>query len=244
MIHAQQRATSNKRACGPAGGVLAHVGCHVLEHVGVTLSSACEAQRVRSRSWHVAGLAMVSALTIVACGGGDGGSKDDGAAQVDDAAPLSAAPQAPLDLPARIPLEGAGAGDPAAIKVIRLWSEAVRRSDVDAASALWAVPSKVQNGTPVLTLASDREVRAFNSSLSCGSQLVSGLGAKGSPFIVAVFKLTKRPGADCGSGIGNDARTAIRVRAGKIVEWYRLPDEPADPDAPDAPPAPPAGPVV
>lgn len=201
---------------------------------------------MKSRSLHAVGLAIVSALTIVACGGGDdgGGAKGEGAPQGDGAPPLSAAPQSPLELPARIPLEGTGAGDPAAIKVIRLWSEAVRRSDVAAASALWAVPSKVQNGTPVLTLASEREVRAFNSSLSCGSQLVSGLGAKGSPFIVAVFRLTKRPGADCGSGIGEDARTAIRVRGGKIVEWYRLPDVPGDPGAPAPAPPPPAGPVV
>ena len=110
------------------------------------------------------------------------------------AAPLSPTPQGPRDLPARIPLEGTVPGDPAAIKVIRLWSEAMRRSDVKAASALWAVPSKVQNGTPVLPLASAGDVRTFNGSLSCGSQLVSGLGAKGSAFIVAEFKLTKRPG--------------------------------------------------
>ncbi len=183
---------------------------------------------------------LLSTLLLAACGGG--GDKDDGgqAATSEAPAPLSPAPQGPRDLPARIPLEGTGPGDPAAIKVIRLWSEAVRRSDVKAASALWSIPSKVQNGTPVITLESVQDVRAFNGSLSCGSQLVSGLGAKGSAFIVAVFKLTKRPGADCGTGTGQRARTAISVRDGKIAEWYRLPD---DPDAPAASP-PPAGPVV
>jgi hypothetical protein len=91
----------------------------------------------------------------------------------------------------------------------------------------------------VITLGSTTDVETFNGSLSCGSQLLSALGAKGSAFTVAVFKLTKRPGADCGTGTGQRARTAIRVRAGKIAEWYRLPD---DPDAPATPP--PAGPVV
>lgn len=185
-------------------------------------------------------LVLLSALLLGACGGGDDEGGGGPAAAPEAAAPLSRAPQGPQDLPARIPLEGTGAGDPAAIKVIRLWSEALRRSDVKAASALWAVPSKVQNGTPVITLASAQDVRAFNGSLSCGSQLVSALGAKGTAFTVAVFKLTKRPGADCGTGVGDRARTAIRVRNGRITEWYRLPD---DPDAPATTP-PPAGPVV
>jgi len=183
---------------------------------------------------------LLSTLLFAACGGDDDGGGDGGQAVTPEpAAPLSPTPQGPRDLPARIPLEGTGPGDPAAIKVIRLWSEAVGRSDVKAASALWAVPSKVQNGTPVIPLASLQDVRAFNGSLSCGSQLVSALGAKGSAYTVAVFKLTKRPGADCGTGTGRRARTAIAVRDGKIAEWYRLPD---DPDAPAA--SPPAGPVI
>ena len=206
-------------------------------------TAACDPQLMRSRALRSTVLVLFSALLLTACGGGDdnGDAAGDGgqAATPQQAAPLSPTPQGPRDLPAQIPLEGTGPGDPAAIKVIRLWSEALRRSDVEAASALWAVPSKVQNGTPVIPLASAEDVRTFNGSLSCGSQLVSALGAKGSAFIVAVFKLTKRPGADCGTGTGQRARTAIRVRDGKIAEWYRLPD---DPDAPAA--SPPAGPAV
>ena len=197
--------------------------------------------RVRRRT---AFLVVLSTLLVAACGGGDDGGDGDGgqAATPQQAGPLSPTPQGPRDLPARIPLKGTVPGDPAAIKVIRLWSEALRRSDVKAASALWAVPSKVQNGTPVIPLATVKDVQTFNGSLSCGSQLVSGLGAKGSAFTVAVFKLTKRPGADCGTGTGQRARTAIRVRDGKIAEWYRLPDDPdgapdtpALPQEPDAP---------
>jgi hypothetical protein len=185
-------------------------------------------------------LVLLGTLLLVACGGG--GDDDAGqSATPQAAAPLSPTPQGPGDLPARIPLKGTGPGDPAAIKVIRLWSDALRRSDVKAASALWAVPSRVQNGTPVIPLASAQDIRTFNASLSCGSQLVSGLGAKGSAFIVAEFKLTKRPGADCGTGAGQRARTAIRVRDGKIAEWYRLPD---DPDAKPGTSPPPAGPVI
>lgn len=193
---------------------------------------------MRTDARHTVLALAACALALAACGGGDGGRQ--AATTPQQQAPLSPTPQAPLDLPARVPLEGTGAGDPAAIRVIRLWSDAIRRSDVTAASGLWAVPSKVQNGTPVITLRSVRDVRVFNDSLSCGSQLVSALGAKGSAFVVAVFKLTDRPGGDCGTGTGHDARTAIRVRGGKIAEWYRLPD---NPDAPATQP-PPAGPVV
>ncbi len=146
-----------------------------------------------------------------------------------------------------MPLRESTVGDPAAIKVIRLWSEALRRSDVELAASFWAVPSKVQNGTPVLTLATAADVRLFNGSLSCGSLLTSALGARNG-FTIAVFKLTRRPGAECGTGTGQHARTAIRVRKGKIAEWYRLPDDrnaplPA-PEAPQPEPQPPAGPIV
>jgi hypothetical protein len=137
----------------------------------------------------------------------------------------------------------ASAGEAAAVRVIRRWSDAMRRSDVDRASSLWAIPSRVQNGTPVLTLRTAANVRLFNDSLSCGSKLVSANAHHG--FTIAVFRLTRRPGADCGSGTGQVARTAIRVRDGKIAEWYRLPDDPVAPD-PAQPPAPPepAGPIV
>ncbi|MDP2710106.1 MAG: hypothetical protein Q8O56_02715 [Solirubrobacteraceae bacterium] len=146
--------------------------------------------------------------------------------------------QTPPELPVEVPLKASRAGDPAAIGVIRRWTEALRAGDVSRASALWAVPSKVQNGTPVLTLSTLADVELFNDSLSCGSQLVSGLGADNG-FTIAVFALTQRPGADCGGGTGQDARTAILVRGGKIAEWYRLPD---DPDAP-RPAPPPAAPA-
>lgn len=183
---------------------------------------------------------LLCTLALAACGG-----ESDTPAAAPSPPPAASAPghraQDPLALPQDVPLRETGTADPAAIRVIRLWSDALRRSDVARASTLWAVPSKVQNGTPLLTLTSAAEVRAFNDSLSCGSRLTSALGGRNG-YTIAVFKLTPRPGADCATGAGNHARTAILVRGGKIAEWYRLPD---DPDAP-APqvPAQPAGPIV
>ena len=51
-------------------------------------------------------------------------------------------------------------------------------AEVARASSFWALPSKVQNDTPVLTLATAADVRSFNGSLPCGSRLVSARGAR------------------------------------------------------------------
>ena len=179
------------------------------------------------------------ALALGACGGGSDEPRE--ATSTPESDQQRAAPSVPggsLAIPRDVPLKASTKADPAAIKVIRMWTDALRMSDVRTASALWAVPSKVQNGTPVLTLGSLADVRLFNDSLSCGSRLVAAQGAKNG-FTIATFELTTRPGADCGTGTGNDARTAILVRDGKIAEWYRLPD---DPDAPRAPQPRPAAP--
>jgi len=87
----------------------------------------------------------------------------------------------------------------------------------------------------VLTLSSRSDVRIFNDALSCGSIVTSAGGAKRG-FTIATVRLTRRKGADCGTGTGHSARTAILVRDGRIAEWYRLPDDPDAPRAqPDAP---------
>jgi hypothetical protein len=194
--------------------------------------------------------ALLCVLLLAGCGGDAGAGK---AAATSPPPPAPAAPQpgqGSVPLAPGIPLRESGPPRPPAIRVIRLWSDALRSGDVDRAASFWAIPSKVQNGTPVLTLDSLAAVRLFNDSLSCGAQLVSGLGARDG-FTIAVFVLTKRPGGDCGSGTGNHARTAIRVRGGKIAEWYRLPDDPDAPAAPAQPgpatptePIEPAGPII
>ena len=187
--------------------------------------------------------AVICGVLLTACGGDNGERGGPAAAS----APPAPQPQSrgPLAIPRSVPLRESTTGDPVAIKVIRLWSEALRRGDVERASSFWAVPSKVQNVTPVLTLASAAQVRRFNRSLPCGAMLTSGLGARNG-FTIAVFALTRRPGADCGSGTGHHARTAIRVRGAKITDWYRLPDDFSGPPSPQPPVAPvqPGGPIV
>lgn len=180
---------------------------------------------VQVRPLTVAPLLLVCGALLGACGGSDDGTEQPAGAT---SQPAPAPAPDPLAIPPGVPLRASRDGDPPAVRVIRRWSDALRRSDIAGASALWAVPSKIQNATPVLTLSSAGDVRSFNSSLTCGSRLVAARGAEGG-FTIATLKLTRRPGADCGSGTGHHARTAILVRAGRIVEWYRLP---SDPDAP------------
>ena len=187
----------------------------------------CDPDEVQPR------LVTVAPLLIVVCGAllGSCGGSDDGARRSAGTAAQPAparAQQDPLAIPPGVPLRASQDGDPAATRVIRRWSDALRHGDVAKASALWSVPAKIQNATPVLTLASAADVRSFNSSLTCGSLLVAARGAAGG-FTIATFGLTRRPGASCGDGTGHNARTAIRVRSGRISEWYRLP---GDPDAP------------
>jgi hypothetical protein len=44
--------------------------------------------------------------------------------------------------------------------------------------------------------------------------------------VVATFRLTERPGEGvCGTGVGHTARTAFRIRHGRISEWLRVADQ-------------------
>lgn len=175
---------------------------------------------------------VICTLLLGACGGGD----DTPRRAV--TAPRQQAPATnPLALPTGVPRSPTGPADPAATQTIRGWAHALRGGDVAAAAGFWALPSKIQNGTPVLTLGSREDLRLFNGSLSCGAVLTSAGSARG--YTIATFRLTERRGGDCATGTGHSAQTAILVRSGKIAGWYRLPEAGSQtPDAPGSPAAP------
>ena len=104
--------------------------------------------------------------------------------------------------------------------VVRGWADDLRRGDVDGATARFAVPAIVANGTPEIRLTTRREVRFFNDSLPCGGRVVETKRHQG--VIIATFVLTDRPGSRC-DGTGNRARAAFEVRDGRIVRWLRVP---------------------
>jgi hypothetical protein len=113
---------------------------------------------------------------------------------------------------------------PAAIgaaPVIRGWADALRAGDTRHAAAYFALPSVAENGPPAIRIRSREDAELFNISLPCGARL---LGVKSSGrYAIATFRLVKRPGGDCGDGVGQKARTRFLVRNGQIIEWRRVP---------------------
>jgi hypothetical protein len=147
--------------------------------------------------------------------------------------------------------------DPASVRVIRSWVDALSRGDVRAAARYFALPSQMivgldASGRPlVIRMHTSREAVAANATLPCGAEFISA--DKRGGYVNALFRLTDRPGpgGGCGPGTGQTARTNFVIVGGRIVDWIRAPDEPGDNSRKGAPgpavpvPAPrPAIPVV
>lgn len=166
------------------------------------------------------------AVALAGCGGKGSSAPDAGgsagSSQGTPQQPSQSQEADPLALPASVPVTADGPANQAQERVIRGWLQAVRAGRIAAAAAYWAVPAIVQNGSPVLELASRADVRAFNNALPCGAVLTKAGSARGG-FTITTVRLTDRKGGACG-GVGARVRTAIRVRGGRIVEWYALPD--------------------
>jgi hypothetical protein len=196
--------------------------------------------------WAMRGSAIAAVLAVTAAAGcGSSASHRTGSSRTATTAAPPAQEHAPirpesdLAIPRRVPREGTGPSDPRARRVIRAWLDALDHDDIDRAASYFALPSKFQNGTPVLTVDSELERVAVNLALPCGAKATEMRGA--GRFTIVTFRLVERPGGECGQGVGGRARGAIRVARGKIVEWYRLPDVPGGEQT--APPAP-SGPTV
>ena len=156
------------------------------------------------------------AAVMLAAGCGGSGAKSSSAGTTGGANTAPAQPSGPI-------LEETGRpADPAAVRVIRGWTDAQRASDVDRATSYFALPALVENGTAE-QLGSRAAVRAFNAGLPCGAVLLRTSAATQPGFTVATFRLVERPGQRC-DGTGNQARTAFGVRAGKIQAWVRISD--------------------
>ncbi|MEA2272331.1 MAG: hypothetical protein QOI98_1039 [Solirubrobacteraceae bacterium] len=111
--------------------------------------------------------------------------------------------------------------------VVRGWSDALRRSDVDAAADYFALPSRVQviPGTPYAIVARHADAVAFNTSLPCGGRMLRA--DRHGNYVNALFLLSDRPGSTCDAP-GGTARAVFLIRSRKIVEWRRAPSEPGD----------------
>jgi hypothetical protein len=123
-------------------------------------------------------------------------------------------------------------------RIVRGWSDALRRGNVAAASRYFSVPALAVNPAPAF-LATASDVKAFNRDLPCGAKLVKMRRSDEPTFVVAIFRLTERPGSKegCGTGTGNLAAVAFRIYRGHITSWIRADNELATPT-----PTPKAGP--
>lgn len=171
-------------------------------------------------------LPLLAIAALAGCGGGgDGGRAGTAATPVPDPAPSTTTPRAPA---ARV--KPASAAD---TRVIRAWAGAVARGDIAGATRLFALPSLLQidPGGATLVARNRAILRGFNATLPCGARLVQA--TRRGPYADATFRLVNRAGSRCDSP-GATARTAFRIRDGRITEWRRLPDTGAPPSAPAA----------
>lgn len=120
-----------------------------------------------------------------------------------------------------------GPGVARAEQVITGWSEALRRSDVEAATGFFTVPLVISQGRTA-RLTTRGQVRIFNTGLPCGSK-VTGV-VREEDYFVASFVLTERPGQRC-DGPGNSARVAFKLSGEKIREWRQLIEEAPETEA-------------
>ena len=116
--------------------------------------------------------------------------------------PAPTPPAGDLALPPGVPDRPTGPAATASRRVINDWLKALRSGHVKRAAHYFALPSKFQNATPVLTVNTEQERIAVNMSLSCGA-VATEMGGAGA-YTIVTFRLTKRPGGDCGTGVGGD----------------------------------------
>ncbi len=188
----------------------------------------------------VAAVAAVAALALLAGGcGSSGGAKSHAATPTTAPRPAAAPPPAAkrghgaITIPS--PRPTGRSADPAAVKVIEDWSDALRHGDVTAAARFFALPSTMINGVDangqvsVLAIRTTVQALAANASLPCGARFVSA--DQRGRYVNALFRLTGRSGpggSDCGGGPGQTARTNFVIAHGRIVAWIRAPDDPGD----------------
>jgi hypothetical protein len=174
----------------------------------------------------LAGVLLVALLALAGCGGGGDDKPDrrltlttpkgDEGGQGDESGGGSGAP-AP-----------SGKVTKAEEAVVRGWTDALRRGDVERATSYWRAPAIAANGGQPFRLVTRRAVRHFNEGLTCGAKLESVERDK--TYVLATFRLTNRrdrPGA-CAQGVGHLARVLFLLRGGKIAQWIRAVDPPGE----------------
>jgi hypothetical protein len=167
-------------------------------------------------------------LALAGCGGGGAGAGD----RLTLTTPKASAPEKTATPSKSERPASTGPVTAREKRVIREWSNALRSGDVERAVSYWTVPAIAANGNQPVRLLTRSAVRQWNESLPCGARLKSV--ERDSNYVVATFVLTNRKGVPhgCGTGVGNEARTAFLIRGDKIAQWIRAPDPTKTSDEP------------
>ncbi len=193
-----------------------------------------------------AGLIAVTAAGLAA-GCGSSATRTTTGRRASQPPPAASTPSTASPQQAPAPPAAGKAANPAAVSVIRAWSDALRRGDVRGAARYFALPSVMINGSGVqgealvISIHTRSQAEAANASLPCGARFISA--EERGRYVNALFRLTDRPGpgGGCGTGAGQTARTNFVIARGHIVEWIRAPDQPDENGPPPSPqPSPPA----
>lgn len=172
-----------------------------------------------------AAFVLLASLAVIGCGGDSDPEPVAGGEATAESSDQGADPGPSAGDP---DTEGADTED---VRVITEWAEALSAGDIDAAAALFELPSVAENGLTVVRIRTTEDALAFNASLPCGAELTAAETA--GEFTTATFRLLDRPGGGCGPGTGGSAMTSFVVEGGKIVEWRRVGTDPGGPGGVD-----------
>jgi hypothetical protein len=183
-------------------------------------------------TWAIAALGLV----LASCGAAEGNRFDltTPGAHTGDGVPAATSAPNPTATSAATPAAKAEKKSPVTRterRIIKGWSDSLRRGRVGAAARYFSVPTLVSNDAPGWEyLDTQSQIEKFNRGLTCGSKLIRARrGVDG--FVVGIFKQVERKGdgADCGTGVGETAAVAFLIKAEHITRWVQI-----DPDAPAA----------
>jgi hypothetical protein len=123
-------------------------------------------------------------------------------------------------------------------RVIKAWSDNLRKGRVVEAARYFTVPAYVSSNSPDYQPLHNRAaIEDFNRTLNCGSKLLrTRRGAEN--FVVGIFRLTERGTAGtpgCGQGIGKTAAVAFEIKKGHIERWVQVDPNAVEPSATPAP---------
>jgi hypothetical protein len=121
--------------------------------------------------------------------------------------------------------------------VLAAWADALQRADFKAAAGFFDLPAIVAQNIR-LELSTREMAETFNSGLPCGAKLEDV--QQDGRYIVGTFRLTKRPGSECGD-IGELVRVAFVFAGRRFSEWYQVPDTPGAAPGPKRRPTPAGG---